>query len=60
MSDLEKTLEAHVVWGDGLGDTARECTICWSNTCIKPVHAEQYKVISDKIAKKWDEDNQVI
>ena len=53
-------LEAHVVWADGLGDTARECIICGSITCIKPVHADQYKTIANSLAAKWDKDNPVI
>jgi len=60
---LSKTLdsiEAHVVWGDGSGDTARECVICWSNTCVKPVHTDQYKVLVNSEAKQWDDVNPVI
>jgi hypothetical protein len=55
-----ESFEAQVVWGDGLGDMARECTICWSNTCIKPVHKDQYKVLINGEAKKWDVENPVI
>jgi hypothetical protein len=53
-------IKAHVVWADGIGDSARECQICFSVTCTKPVHKDAYKVIADKLAQKWDAENQVI
>lgn len=53
-------LEAHVVWADGLGDTARECNICETQTCVKPTHTEAYKIISDKLAHEWDIENPVV
>lgn len=63
----EKTLpkegirvEAHVVWADGLGDTNRQCEVCWSNTCVKPVHKDSYTVLLNSDAKKWDDENPVI
>jgi hypothetical protein len=56
----EKYLEAHVVWADRTHDSQRICEICDTNTCIKPVHSEQYKTKSDKLAAKWDRDNPVI
>ena len=56
MSDLKAT----VTWADGIQDVQRECHICGTITCIKPTHTERYRILSDKLASKWDIDNPVI
>lgn len=53
-------LNAHVIWGDGVQDSQRDCCICDSVTCVNPVHKDRYKTLSDALAKKWDENNPVV
>lgn len=53
-------LKAIVVWADNTQDHAKDCCICGTQTCIKPVHREQYKIRMDKIAADWERDNPVI
>lgn len=36
--------KAIVRWADGTHDTSRKCAICETETCIKPVHNEAYKI----------------
>jgi hypothetical protein len=56
MSDLK----AVVTWADGNQDIQRECSICKTQTCIKPTHGERYRVVVDKLAREWDKTNPVV
>jgi len=52
--------QAVVIWSDGTHDHERDCSICGTQTCIKPTHTERYKILNDKLAQKWDTDNPCI
>ncbi len=57
-NDYEKQKDAilriSVRWADGTYDTSKKCTECGLETCSMPVHADVYKVISNKKAKEFD------
>jgi hypothetical protein len=58
--NIDDSIQAIVVWADNTQDHEKDCSICYTQTCVMPVHREQYKIVMDKDAKVWEDENPVI